>query len=142
MSRSAADLFDPTPKPADAFETFLTGCGVPRSPWIGYLAAIGFVFVALAARFAMLPVSGGLAFNTFYPAVILTAMLFGIGPGLLAGALGAVCALYFFMPPYFSFDDLQAHFVPRRSSRQRSRSHAIWLTGSTAPRRRRAPVGC
>jgi PAS domain S-box-containing protein len=112
MSRSAADLFDPTPKPADAFETFLTGCGVPGRPWIGYLAAIGLVVVAIAARFAMLPVSRGLAFNTFYPAVIVTAMLFGVGPGILAGALSAVCALYFFLPPYFSFDGSQAHLVP------------------------------
>jgi PAS domain S-box-containing protein len=112
MSRPAADLFDPTPKPADAFEKFLTGGGVPGRRWIGYLAAIGLVALALAGRFAMQPVSGGLAFHTFYPAVIVTAMLFGVGPGVLAGALSAVCALYFFLPPYFSFDDSQAHLVP------------------------------
>lgn len=51
----------------------------------------------------MLPVNGGLAFNTFYPAVIAAVLLFGVGPGLLAMILSAACAVYFFLPPYRSF---------------------------------------
>ncbi len=47
----------------------------------------------------ILPVNGGLAFNTFYPAVIAAAMLLGVGPGLLASGLSAVCAVYFFLTP-------------------------------------------
>ncbi len=48
----------------------------------------------------MLPVNGGLAFNTFYPAVIASALLLGIGPGVLASVLAAFCAVYFFLPSF------------------------------------------
>lgn len=81
----------------------LRGEGVPLSPQLRYTSA-GAIFVsALAARFAMLPVESGLGFLTFYPAVALTALLFGTGPGLLIIALGALSAHYFFMPPYWAF---------------------------------------
>jgi len=51
----------------------------------------------------MLPANGGLAFNTFYPAIVAVSLLFGVGPGLVASALSAACADYFFLPPYHSF---------------------------------------
>ena len=55
--------------------------------------------IALGVRFAILPGHGGLAFNTFYPAVIAAALLFGVGPGVLASVLSAACAALFFLPP-------------------------------------------
>jgi len=100
-SRAAAD--------GQALETggiatsILHGEGVPLAPWAGYVLAVAIFGAALAARFAMLPVEGGLGFLTFYPAVALAALLFGTGPGLLTMVLGAVTALYIFMPPFWAF---------------------------------------
>jgi PAS domain S-box-containing protein len=50
----------------------------------------------------MLPADAGLAFVTFYPAVIASALLCGTGPALLATALSAVCADYFFLRPVWA----------------------------------------
>ncbi|HME39343.1 MAG TPA: PAS domain S-box protein [Steroidobacteraceae bacterium] len=68
--------------------------------WVRYTLALALVGLALAARFAMLPLNGGLAFNTFYPSIITSALLLGIGPGVLASALGGFCAVYFFLPSF------------------------------------------
>ena len=65
---------------------------VPIAPWARYFITVVFVGAALAARFAMLPVNGGLAFVTFYPVIISAAMLFGTGPALLAVLLSGACA--------------------------------------------------
>lgn len=81
----------------------LRGEGVPLPPQLRYGLASAIFAAALAARFAMLPVEAGLGFLTFYPAVALTALLFGTGPGLLIIALGALSAHYFFMPPFWAF---------------------------------------
>ena len=91
------------PGPAGALTRILVGESALGSPWVCYPLAIALVGAALAARFAMLPANGGLAFNTFYPAIITAAMLFGVGPGLLASILSAACAEYFFLPPYRPF---------------------------------------
>jgi PAS domain S-box-containing protein len=39
-------------------------------------------------------------FITFFPAIIIVAVLAGLGPGLLATALAALAAAYFILPPY------------------------------------------
>ena len=91
------------PKPALVLNRVLSRKGVLGSPWVRYSVAIALVGLALAVRFVMLPANGGLAFNTFYPAVIAAVLLFGVGPGLLAIVLSATCAVYFFLPPYRSF---------------------------------------
>ena len=90
-------------KPAGPFTRVLGGEHVPGAAWVRYCFAAGLVGTALAARFAMLPLNGGLAFNTFYPAVITAVLLFGVGPGVVATVLSAMCAVYFFLPPYLSF---------------------------------------
>jgi two-component system sensor histidine kinase UhpB len=60
----------------------------------------------------MLPVDGGLAFLTFYPAVITSAALLGTGPGLLATVLSAATADYLFLPPFESFAWRPGHALP------------------------------
>ncbi len=81
----------------------LRGAPLPLLPWAGYLITAALCGVALGARFAMLPQNAGLGFLTFYPVVILAAMLFGTGPGVLAIALSAVAADYFFLRPLGTF---------------------------------------
>lgn len=81
----------------------LRGDGVALAPGLRYALAALVFSAALFARFAMLPLESGLGFLTFYPAVALTALMFGTGPAALVIALGAVAAHYFFMPPYWAF---------------------------------------
>ena len=91
------------PKPAGVLNRILSQEGELGSPWVRYSLAIALVGSALAVRLVMLPENGGLAYNTFYPAVIAAVLLFGVAPGLLAIVLSATCAVYFFVPPYRSF---------------------------------------
>ncbi len=90
-------------RPPGALTRILVRDGLSGSPWLQYPIAFALVGAALVARFAMLPANGGLAFNTFYPAIIAVSLLFGVGPGLVASALSAACADYFFLPPYHTF---------------------------------------
>lgn len=45
----------------------------------------------------------GFPFLTFFPAVIISAFLWGRGPGVLSAILCGLIAWYFFIPPLFSF---------------------------------------
>lgn len=54
-------------------------------------------------RFIIAPAEAGLQFITFFPAVALSALLFGTRAGLLVTVVCAVLALYFFSPPYQLF---------------------------------------
>jgi PAS domain S-box-containing protein len=68
-----------------------------------YGSAIAIIAVATALRFALSPVWGvGLPYITFYPAVMFSAWLGGFGPGLVATALSALIADYFWISPAFS----------------------------------------
>lgn len=71
-----------------------------------YLLALGLSITALFARLLIAPETAGLQFVTFFPVVALSAVLFGIGPGLFATAICATMSTYFLFPPYgvFSFD--------------------------------------
>jgi PAS domain S-box-containing protein len=82
---------------------FLRGEGVSLTPWARYPLTIVLCAIALLARFAMLPVDAGLAFLTFYPVVIASALILGTGPGLLAIVLGAASADYFFLRPIAAY---------------------------------------
>ena len=66
-----------------------------------YGSAVVAVVVGLELRVAVTAgVGPGLpAFITFYPAVMVVAMLAGFGPGLLATALSALVAAYWILPP-------------------------------------------
>jgi signal transduction histidine kinase/ActR/RegA family two-component response regulator len=69
---------------------------VPR-----YLFALFLFAVALVARFMLVDVlpARGFPFLSFFPAVLLTAYLVGLGPGLLVAVLSTVSAWAFFMGP-------------------------------------------
>jgi len=75
----------------------------PGTIWRDYCFAVATVMVALAGRLLILPHTTGYAFLTFYPAIALSALFFGVRPGLLALALSALAASYFFMPPGATF---------------------------------------
>jgi len=57
------------------------------------------LFVRLLAE-PVLP--AGFPYVSFFPAVILSTFLFGVGPGAMAGVLCGVIAWYCFIPPYFA----------------------------------------
>jgi PAS domain S-box-containing protein len=65
-----------------------------------YLAALVAVAAALLLRWAIQRAVGELpAFITFYPAVIVAALLGGLGPGLAASSLASLIAAYAVFPP-------------------------------------------
>lgn len=74
--------------------------------WFGAwtLATLLFV-VALAARFALVGVlpAHGFPFLTFFPAVMLTAYVCGLGPGIAVSMASIVAARYFFIEPAHAF---------------------------------------
>lgn len=67
-------------------------------------ALAGAVFaLAFVLRIWAIPVESGLAFMTFYPAMIICFYLFGIGPGIFAAVLSASVGHFIFIPPYWTF---------------------------------------
>ncbi len=80
--------------------------GMRGSPPVArYLLAVLMFGAALGSRFAVsgfLPTQG-FPFLTFFPAVMLSAWLAGLGPGLLCSALSIVGAWYYFIPPVETF---------------------------------------
>ncbi len=67
-----------------------------------YTLAILIYLVAFALRLWIFPPEAGLPYLTFYPAVVITLYLCGLGPGALATALCALTAYDAFLPPYWS----------------------------------------
>lgn len=73
-------------------------------PWLGYgVAVLLSGFAALVRHWSDSVLPPGFPFVTFFPAVILTAFLFGLRPGILGGVLGGVASWYFFIAPFNSF---------------------------------------
>ncbi len=71
---------------------------------VRYATAIFLAGAALLLRQALVRAVGELpTFITFYPAVMLVALLFGTGPGLLAIGLSAIAAAYWIFPPPDAF---------------------------------------
>jgi len=75
---------------------------VRRNLW-RYTAALIIAALAISIRFLILPINAGLGFLTFYPAMALTALLFGTGPCLLVVALGGFTGYFVFMEPFWAF---------------------------------------
>jgi PAS domain S-box-containing protein len=72
-------------------------------PVARYGIAIAIIAVAAGLRLALSPVWGvGLPYITFYPAVMISGWIGGIGPGVLATALSALIADYLWISPAFS----------------------------------------
>ncbi|MEJ7927298.1 ATP-binding protein [Sphingobium sp. AN641] len=71
--------------------------------WHAYLLVTLFCLLGLAARKLAEPIMpAGYPFLSFFPAVILSSFLFGVRPGIYAGALGGLLSWYFFIAPSFS----------------------------------------
>lgn len=70
-------------------------------PLVRYGVAVLLFAVALAARFLLVDVlpARGFPFLSFFPAVLITTWLVGLGPGLLVAALSTAAAWRFFMGP-------------------------------------------
>ena len=73
----------------------------PLTRLSGTLAIFAAAWAARALLDPLLP--PGFPFLTFFPAVILTAFLFGLRAGLLSALLCGVVAWYYFIPPLHSF---------------------------------------
>ncbi|WP_119184597.1 sensor histidine kinase [Sphingomonas turrisvirgatae] len=74
-------------------------------PWIGYAVAFLVSVLALLVRFALdASLPPGFPYVTFFPAVVTASFLFGRGPGILTAVLCGVAALYFFIPPFRTFN--------------------------------------
>lgn len=72
--------------------------------WQGYAVALALTLVGLTARWALAAsFPPGYPFLTFFPVVVLSAFLFGRGPGILSALLCGALAWYFFIPPEMSF---------------------------------------
>jgi signal transduction histidine kinase len=74
----------------------------PGSP-IAYVIAFLLVMAGLALRFVLSGELVGLHFMFFFAAVVIASWIGGLGPGLLATALGGVCAWLALFPPYWRF---------------------------------------
>ena len=68
-----------------------------------YALALLIFFIAFALRLILFPVELGLAFITFFPAMVLTFALCGVGPGVLVAIMSAIIGEYLFIPPHYSF---------------------------------------
>jgi PAS domain S-box-containing protein len=67
-----------------------------------YALALVSVGVATVLRVALDPYVVGIPFATFWPAVVLTALIGGVGAGLSCVALSAAAAQFFVMAPHFA----------------------------------------
>jgi K+-sensing histidine kinase KdpD len=75
-----------------------------HTPGAGYGVAILTVLAATGLRWVVGgQLMAGVPFITFYPAIILSALLGGYRAGALATVLSAMLAWYLFLPPAFSF---------------------------------------
>ena len=87
----------------------LTAHSLPTSspeehPILRYGAAVLIVAGLALVRWLLDPLLGpGVPFILFFPAVMLSAWIGGLGPGVLATVLSAAVAWYLFLPPALSF---------------------------------------
>ena len=71
---------------------------------VAYGVAVLATGFSLLVRLPLVPVLGSNAeLMTFFPAIILSAYVGGLGPGLLATFLGAAAGRYFLIEPFYSF---------------------------------------
>jgi signal transduction histidine kinase len=65
-----------------------------------YICSILFIIAAVLVRLFIAPQEVGIPYVTFFPAVALSAIIGGMGAGLLATTLGVFVATYLFIPPF------------------------------------------
>jgi PAS domain S-box-containing protein len=69
----------------------------------GYALALASVGVSTVLRLAIDPYVVGVPFVTFWPALIITALVSGVGAGLFCVVLSAAAAVFFVIGPHLSF---------------------------------------
>ena len=70
---------------------------------LAYGCVVAICVVALGVRLLARPIlPSGYPYICFFPAVILSTFLFGVRPGIVAGALCGFIAWYCFIPPFFT----------------------------------------
>lgn len=79
-----------------------TGFHHNRSANVRYSLAIALYLIALALHFLTIPLSAGLAYVTFFPAVILSFYFCGLRPGIVTTILSALSGLFIFTPPVWT----------------------------------------
>lgn len=69
------------------------------APVLAHLAALVIIAVGIAVRFVVADaLPPGYPFVTLFPAVIISAFLFGLSPGLVAGVVGGAAAWHWWIP--------------------------------------------
>lgn len=68
-----------------------------------FLMAIGLYLLALVLHFLTIPITAGLAYVTFFPAIIVSFYLCGLRAGILATILSAISGIFIFTPPFWTF---------------------------------------
>lgn len=88
----------------DETASFLERLPLGRNrPVLRYASVLAICALCFFVRWIADPVMpAGYPFVTFFPGVILSTFLFGIGPGILAAVLCGVASWYCFIPPSFS----------------------------------------
>ena len=77
---------------------------VRSTPLVRYIGAAAIALAAVALRLLLDSVWGArLPFITLFPAVMLSAWLGGLGPGLLTTVVGSVAAMYLWLQPQSTF---------------------------------------
>jgi len=99
MSESIANRDEPADEVPWVTRVFALSFG----PVASIAGTIGIFVAAWAARALLDPMlPPGFPFLTFFPAVVLTAFLFGLRAGILSAILCGAVAWYFFIPPVHS----------------------------------------
>lgn len=70
-----------------------------------YLLAAALFLIALLLRVAIAPTDGGVAFVTFFPAIIVGFYISGKAPGTFLAVLSGLAGEYFFIAPYGAFSE-------------------------------------
>ncbi|MBA3804191.1 MAG: PAS domain S-box protein [Acidobacteria bacterium] len=85
---------------------------VNRSPLLRYSIAVASVLLATLLRMLLHPILGfNIPYATYFLAVFFVAWACGFGPAILALCLGAIAAVYFFIPPHNSLAITEAAYV-------------------------------
>ena len=87
---------------------------IRRGGILSYLLTVIIMAIALLARLTIDPISNGLEYVIFFPAVTLAAIVGGYGTGLFATSIGMVLATFLFDPPFYdvSLQDIKLSFWP------------------------------
>lgn len=82
-----------------------------RTTWAGAFIGLALFAAAFLVRWALADELSAFPFLTFFPAIMLTALLGGVRPAIAITIISAVAAWYYFVPPFQSFSIRPAEIV-------------------------------